>query len=266
MGWIIPHGVSTFTPQIDFLYYLILVITAIAFVLVEFGLLYFSLKYRTRPGRTALYAKGMVTDTVLQAFGKEGAAPAGAAAAAGHPAAYIHGSVAMEVTWTTVTAVVVVLIGILSAPVWNEIKGRNSVPADALAYNLAVKQFEWNFSYPGADGKLNTPDDFKVRNQLHVPVNRDVVVEATAEDVIHSFFVPAFRLKQDVVPGMHMRIWFRATEAGQYELGCAELCGLGHYRMRAFVFVQTQEDYDKWLAERAAQAQSEAQPSAVASR
>src|SRR6267378_6771633 len=160
MGWFIgplaatARSASTFTPQIDFLYYLILVITGVAFVLVEGGILFFAIKYRSRPGRTALYAKGMVTDTVLQAFGKE-AAPSATGAAAGHSAFYTHGSVALEVAWTSVTAVVVVLIGILSAPVWNHIKGRNSVPADALAFNLTAKQFEWNVGYAGADGKLN---------------------------------------------------------------------------------------------------------------
>ena len=233
MGWIIPHGVSTFTPEIDRLYYIILVITGIAFVLVEIGLIYFSFKYRAQPGRKAHYT---------------------------------HGNVTAEVIWTAIPAVTVVILGIMSAPVWIKVKGRNSVPAGALAYNITAKQFEWNVGYPGPDGKLDTPDDFKVRNQLHVPVNKDVVLESTAEDVIHSFFVPAFRLKQDIVPGMHMRIWFRATEPGVYEIGCAELCGLGHYKMRAFVTVHTQEEYDQWLAERAAQAQSEAQPSSVASR
>ena len=265
MGWFIsPAGASTFAPQIDFLYYLILAITGLAFVLVEVGIVVFAIKYRARPGRTALYAKGLVTDTLLQALGKEAAASGGAAA--GHPAFYTHGSVTLEVVWTSVTAVVVVLVGVLSAPVWNQIKGRTSVPAGALAYNVVAKQFEWNVGYVGPDGQLNTADDFKVRNQLHIPVDRDVVLESTAEDVIHSFFVPAFRVKQDIVPGMHMRVWFRATKVGQFEIGCAELCGLGHYKMRAFVTVHTQEDYDKWLAERAAQAQSDAQPSAVASR
>lgn len=233
MGWIIPGNASTFVSEVDFLYYLILVITGIAFVVVELGLIIFSLKYRAKPGRKAYYT---------------------------------HGNMTAEVIWTAIPAVTVIIIGILSAPVWNKIKGRNSVPAGALPYNVAAKQFEWNVGYPGADGQLNTGDDFKVRNQLHIPVNRDVVIEAQAEDVIHSFFVPAFRVKQDVVPGMHMRIWFRATELGQYELACAELCGLGHYKMRAFVTVHTQEEYDQWLAERAAQAQSDAQPSAVASR
>jgi len=104
-------------------------------------------------------------------------------------------------------------------------------------------------TYPGADGQLGTGDDFTVRNQLHVPVDTPVVVHLSSEDVIHSFFIPAFRVKQDAVPGMHIRVWFKAMETGEYELACAELCGLGHYRMRAAVTVHTADDYQRWLSE-----------------
>jgi len=76
-----------------------------------------------------------------------------------------------------------------------------------------------------------------------------VVVELTAEDVIHSFNIPAFRLKQDAVPGMHIRAWFEATLPGVYELGCAELCGLGHYKMRAVVTVHSAEEFQRWLGQ-----------------
>ena len=96
---------------------------------------------------------------------------------------------------------------------------------------------------------LGTADDFELRNQLHVVVNRPTVVMLRSEDVIHSFFVPAWRLKQDAVPGLGIRVWFQPTEVGQFELGCAELCGLGHYRMRAVVTVHTPEDYEQWLAQ-----------------
>lgn len=233
MGWFIPHGSSTFVPEIDFLYYLILVITGIAFVVVEGGLVYFCFKYRARPGQKAHYT---------------------------------HGNATAEVIWTAVPAVTVVIIGILSAPVWNKIKGRDSVPAGALAYGVAAKQFEWNVTYAGIDGQLGSADDFLVRNQLHIPVNRDVLINLTAEDAIHSFFVPAFRIKQDAVPGMMIRVWFRATEPGAFELACAELCGMGHYKMRAQVMVHTQEEYDQWLASRTSAAQSNAQPQSVASR
>ena len=219
--WFLPHnGASTFAPQIDFLYDVILVITGIAFVLVESGLIWFSFKYRARPGRKAFYT---------------------------------HGNATAEVIWTAVPAVTVVALGVMSAGLWNHIKGRNSVPANAIAYGVEAKQFEWNVTYAGADGQLGTADDFVVRNQLHVPVNKPILINLTSQDVIHSFFVPAFRLKQDAVPGMKIRVWFQATQAGTQELGCAELCGLGHYRMRAVVTVHTQEDYDKWLADQIAQ-------------
>jgi cytochrome c oxidase subunit 2 len=79
-----------------------------------------------------------------------------------------------------------------------------------------------------------------------------VVVHLGAEDVIHSFFVPAFRVKQDAVPGMHIRVWFEATEVGAFELGCAELCGLGHYRMRAMVTVHEQNEFREWTVTQAA--------------
>ena len=219
--WFLPHnGASTFAPQIDFLYDVILVITGIAFVLVESGLIWFSFKYRARPGRKAFYT---------------------------------HGNATAEVIWTAVPAVTVVALGVMSAGLWNHIKGRNSVPANAIAYGVEAKQFEWNVTYAGADGQLGTADDFVVRNQLHVPVNKPILINLTSQDVIHSFFVPAFRLKQDAVPGMKIRVWFQATQAETQELGCAELCGLGHYRMRAVVTVHTQEDYDKWLADQIAQ-------------
>jgi len=91
-----------------------------------------------------------------------------------------------------------------------------------------------------------------VRNQLHVTVNEPIAVELSSEDVIHSFFVPEFRLKQDAVPGMHIMAWFQATKTGEFELGCAELCGMGHYKMRARVFVHTPDEYKAWVAQQAA--------------
>ena len=219
LSWMLPPGASTFADKIDPLYYLILTITGIAFFVVEIGLIWFLFKYRGRPGQKAYYH---------------------------------HGSSKAEWTWTSITAFTVVVIGLLSAGTWDHVKGRHSVPADALPIGVNVRQFEWNFVYPGPDRQLGTPDDFTIRNQLHVPVNRPVVATMESEDVIHSFFIPSFRIKQDAVPGMHIRVWFQPTKVGSYELGCAELCGLGHYRMRAMVTVHSREDYDRWLAERAA--------------
>jgi cytochrome c oxidase subunit 2 len=219
-SWLLPPGASTFAGKIDLLYYVILAITGIAFVAVEVALVVFLVKYRSRPGRKA---------------------------------EYVHGSTKAEIVWTSVTAVTVVVIGLMSGPVWNLVKGRHSVPTDAMPLAVTASQFEWHFTYPGPDGRLGTADDFTLRNQLHVVVNRPAVALLRSEDVIHSFFVPAWRLKQDAVPGLGIRVWFQPTQVGSFELGCAELCGLGHYRMRAQVTVHTQEDYDRWLAEQQTQ-------------
>jgi cytochrome c oxidase subunit 2 len=214
MSWWLPLKASTFAGEIDGLFTAILIITGIAFVVVEVGLVWFSLKYRHRPGRTAYYT---------------------------------HGSNTAEVIWTAIPAVTVVALGVISNHYWKQIKGRDSVPTDSYPIGVHAKQFEWQYTYPGPDGKLGTADDYTIRNQLHVPVNRDVVVILTSEDVIHSFFVPVFRLKQDVVPGLTIRAWFNATVPGEYELGCSQLCGIGHYKMRTRVTVHTQADFDAWV-------------------
>lgn len=214
MNWMLPPSASTYAGEIDGLYYMILVITGIAFVIVEVGLLWFLIAYRSRPGRRARYT---------------------------------HGNNTAEIVWTAVPAVVVVIIGLLSGGVWMRIKGRDSAPANAIPIRMLAKQFEWHVTYPGPDGRLDTADDFQLRNQLHVPAGRPVNLRLEAEDVIHSFFVPAFRVKQDAVPGMHIPVWFEATTPGQYEIACAELCGLGHYRMRGMVTVHAGDAYEQWL-------------------
>ncbi len=218
MSWWLPLKASTFAGEIDGLFTAVLIITGIAFVVVEIGLVWFSLKYRNRPGRTAYYT---------------------------------HGNNTAEIIWTAIPAVTVVALGLVSNHYWKQIKGRDSVPADSYPIGVHAKQFEWQYTYPGPDGKLGTADDYTIRNQLHVPVNRNVVVILTSEDVIHSFFVPVFRVKQDAVPGLTIRAWFNATVPGEYELGCAELCGIGHYKMRTRVTVHTQADFDAWVKQQA---------------
>jgi cytochrome c oxidase subunit 2 len=213
----LPPSASTFAGDIDWLYYFILVITGVAFVVVEVALIWFLWKYRARPG---------------------------------HLAYHTHGNFKAEVIWTAVPAIVVVLIGVLSAGVWADVnRSADEMPPNALPVRIMGKQFEWLATYPGADGQLGTADDHTTRNALHVPVGRPIAITLEAEDVIHSFFVPAFRVKQDAVPGMRIPVWFEATTPGQYEIACAELCGFGHYSMRSMVTVYTQADYDSWLAQ-----------------
>jgi len=216
LSWLLPPGASTFTGEIDWLYDTILVVTGVAFVLVQATLIWFLIRFRGRPGRRA---------------------------------AYTHGNARAEYLWTGVTAAVVVWIGLASAGGWHRIKGHDSVPRGAYPLLITAKQFEWHITYPGRDGRLGTADDYTLRSQLHVPAGRPVVATLQSEDVIHSFFVPPFRIKQDAVPGMHIRVWFQPTQVGRFELGCAELCGLGHYRMRAVVTVHAQPDFDRWVTE-----------------
>ena len=114
---------------------------------------------------------------------------------------------------------------------------------------LIAKQFNWEFHYPGPDGQFDTLDDKTIDADLHVPVNKVVRVYLRAQDVIHSFYVPVLRLKQDVVPGREIIAWFEATKTGEYEIPCAELCGPGHSGMLGKLMIYTADDYEKWLQE-----------------
>ena len=219
MRWWLPDAASTFAGPIDTMFLVILIITGIALVVVEVGVVAFVIRYRARPGRKAFYT---------------------------------HGSTRAEVIWTAIPAVTMVALGLVSNHYWVLMKNAKSVPPNAIHIGVHAKQFEWQMRYAGGDGKLGTDDDLEVRNQLHIPVSQPVAVELTAEDVIHSFFVPEFRVKQDAVPGMNITAWFQATKTGEFEIGCAELCGNGHYKMRARVFVHTPEEYQAWLTQQAA--------------
>jgi cytochrome c oxidase subunit 2 len=116
-------------------------------------------------------------------------------------------------------------------------------PADSMDVYVMAKQWMWKFSYPDGPNGVNV---------LHVPVHRPVRLLMTSRDVIHSFFVPSFRIKQDVLPGRYTQTWFEATEPGVYQVLCTEYCGTGHSIMRAEVVVLSQPDFDKWLAEQQA--------------
>ncbi|MGH7475808.1 MAG: cytochrome c oxidase subunit II [Longimicrobiales bacterium] len=212
-SWL-PENVSTYGADIDQLYLIILWITGIIFIVVEAALIWFVVKYRHREGRKA---------------------------------AHIHGNWKVEVVWTVVPFILVTFIAAKSMGPWMAIKDPNRFPSNAVEIAIDAKQFEWNVTYPGADGRLGTDDDFQKRNQLHVPVGQPVRVRLSSEDVIHSLFLPSFRVKQDAVPGMQIAVWFEVTEPGEYVLGCAELCGLGHYRMRGSVTAYPGDAYDEWM-------------------
>ncbi|MFW6201071.1 MAG: cytochrome c oxidase subunit II [Gemmatimonadota bacterium] len=219
MQWGFPESVSTFGSEIDSIYTLILYVTGAMFVIVEAALIYFVVRYRRREERKA---------------------------------EYIEGHRGAEILWTAVPFLLVGLLAFRSADTWLDVKGADTVPPDALEIAVAASQFEWNVTYPGPDGRLGTDDDIADRNELNIPVDRPVRVTLTAEDVIHSFFLPEFRVKQDAVPGMETHVWFEATRTGDYVLGCAELCGLGHYRMRGTVTVHEPDAFERWQQEESA--------------
>jgi cytochrome c oxidase subunit 2 len=191
-----------------------------------------------------------------------------------HASSYLEGAVLV---------IEMVLLFAFSIPLWAARVDHVPSEKEALVVQVTAEQFAWNVHYAGPDGvfgrtdlKLidlqsnplgldrNDPaakDDVTTLNQLYLPANRPIIVKLRSKDVIHSFGVPEFRVKQDAVPGLTIPIWFvpdvttaeMRTRLGkpefQYEIACAQLCGLGHARMRGFVTVQTAEEFQKWLDE-----------------
>jgi cytochrome c oxidase subunit 2 len=214
LSWL-PENVSTFGGQIDTLFYVIYYITTAVFFAVQITLLVFLFRYRDRPGRQATYT---------------------------------HGNTTLEIVWTAVPAVILAVLALVSRSTWAEIK--ETQPPSDFMIGVSAKQFNWEIAYPGPDGKLDTPDDVHMDNDFHVPVNKVVRIQLKSKDVIHSFFVPNFRLKQDAVPGHSIPVWFKATKPGKYEVPCAELCGFGHSGMRGWVYVDTPEAYEAWARDK----------------
>jgi cytochrome c oxidase subunit II len=143
----------------------------------------------------------------------------------------------IEVTWTIIPTILAMGLFAWGADVYfyEEVP-----PGNALQINVIGKQWMWKIQHQEGEREINA---------LHIPVNRAVKLTLASEDVIHSFFVPAFRVKQDVVPGRFTTEWFKATRVGTYEFYCSEYCGAGHSKMRGKVYVMTPSDYENWLAQ-----------------
>jgi cytochrome c oxidase subunit 2 len=192
----------------------------------------------------------------------------------GAPASiYTPATAQQEKRWAIVPAVLMGLIAeggvlVIGMPVWAKMNA--PAPVDAVQVEVTAEQFAWNIHYPGQDGKmgrvkasllsLNNPigidkddpaakDDQILVGELHLPVSRPARIRLRSKDVLHSFLLPMQRVKQDVVPGMTIDLWFTPNKAGDFEIACAELCGMGHYQMRGLLRVESQEDFDKFLSE-----------------
>ena len=214
LSWWLPEDVSTYGKDIDFLFYLIYYITGAIFVLVAVAMIAFLVLYRHKEGRRATYT---------------------------------HGNTTLEIVWTIVPTLILVVLTFLSVPTWARIKMQ--MPPTDLTIQVNAKQFNWIVTYPGPDGKFGTEDDKTFDNEIHAPVGKPVRLILKAQDVIHSLYMPNLRFKQDAVPGREIPAWFNATKPGKYEIPCAELCGFGHSGMRGWLFVHTPEEYAKWVKE-----------------
>ena len=176
----------------------------------------------------------------------------------------------LEIWLTGLTALGVAAMLAPGLVVWSQFV---TVPDDATVVEVVAQQWSWSYRLPGADGQLGrsdsrlisgdnplgvAPDDpngaddvIVAAGDLHLPVDRPVKMLLRSVDVLHDFYVPEFRGKMDMVPGMVTYFWFTPTRTGQFEVLCAELCGTGHFLMRGYVLVDTPEDYDAWFAEQA---------------
>jgi cytochrome c oxidase subunit II len=241
-----PAAASLGGPAIDAQFHYTLIAMGVVFVAAQAGLGLFAWKYRERPGAAA--------------------------------ATYSHGNTKLEVVWTALTAILFFGLVIAGAHLWAEERFEPAQPG-SVQVEVTGLQFAWYFRYPGPDGKYGrtkpelidasaggeaavgldstdpaSKDDF-VTGTMYLPVDREVDLTLRAQDVIHSFFVPAMRFKQDAVPGLMIHMHFTPDKVGDYEIACAELCGLGHYKMHGILKVVSQKDFDAWTAQREAEKQ-----------
>lgn len=237
--WWFPPTITAFGAEYDEQFHRTLLITGTIFVLAQLGLALVIFRSRDR----------------------------------GQKVSFFEGNSTMEFVWTLATIVMFVGLGLYGEHAWAEAHFQGAAEG-ALQVEITGQQFNWNFRYAGPDGKWGSTkpelvsassgnplgldprdpagkDDI-VTPVMYVPVGREVEVLIRTLDVTHSFYVRELRLKQDAVPGMVIHMHFDALVPGQYEIACAELCGLGHYKMRSFLNVVSQEEYDKWVKDQEA--------------
>jgi cytochrome c oxidase subunit 2 len=208
--------VSSYAADIDFLILFIGVIVGIWFFLCEAMFFWLIFRYRASSGRKPQYITG--DEKHLK-------------------------------RWITIPHALVLLCDIaiifFAVRVWYHVK-QYSPPADATV-RVIGQQWAWSFVHPGPDNKLDTPDDIRTVDDLHVEVNKTYHFELTSRDVMHSFSVPVFRLKQDAIPGRIIKGWFKAIQTGEHDIQCAEICGIGHGVMAARIFIESSQAHASWM-------------------
>lgn len=231
----LPPPVSSYAGGIDWLMRLLHVVMIGIFVVWGIYFIYCLIAYRARDGQRGTYHQS------------------------GEKASFIpDGLILAFEMW---------LILAFGIPIWASVKQETPPEDGSLVVNVIAQQFAWNFQYPGPDGKFGrrsaslvtasnpiglddtdpaSKDDILTINNLNVPTGKPTILHMTSKDVIHDFQVVNFRNKQDVVPGLNTRLWFQPMTTGKFEIGCAQLCGLGHTTMVGNVWVQTPEEFAEW--------------------
>ncbi len=217
-----PLGISSVAEKIDRLFWLATVWTGATGLVIVAILLFFIIRYRRRHGHSAFYTHGDNRGSHLLTL--------------------------------TLAALVFIALDLNLAYhdhlVWEAMFGRPPSVNDALLVEVMPEQFAWNVRYAGADHLFGTADDVVTMNDLHVPVGKPVIVQLTSRDVIHSFFLPNLRIKQDAIPGMVTTLYFQPETVGDFNIACAQHCGLGHYRMKGAFVVESDDQFQRWMVEK----------------
>jgi cytochrome c oxidase subunit 2 len=209
-------SLSTYSGDLDRLVVLVTILAGVWFILAEAVLFWLIFRFRARPGV---------------------------------PAQYITGKEKHLKRWVNIPHYLIIVcdvfIIIAAVQVWVRIK-QTLPPADETV-RIVGRQWVWTFTHAGADGKLDTSDDITTTDELHVVAGKTYHFQLESLDVLHSFFVPVFRLKQDAIPGRTITGWFKATAPGTHDILCAEICGIGHGVMGARIVIETPEQHAAWL-------------------
>jgi len=212
---------STFAGDIDFVFSLIFWLVGFWFLAAQVVFFYLILRFRKR--------------------------------SPGQKAEYITGELKSEKRFITIPHLLVlvcdVFIVFFAVKVWYQVKQDLPTSPTQQVVRVVAQQWAWVFTHPGPDGRLDTGDDIRTVNELHVEVDRLHHFQLTSRDVLHSFSVPVFRLKQDAIPGRVITGWFHPSATGEHDIQCTEICGIGHGLMPARIFIETPEQHAAWVAE-----------------
>ncbi len=215
LEWLLPSA-STYAADIDRLFDVITLLVGIPFLIACYLFFSFILRFKAKSGKKAMYITGTEHQYIK----------------------WIHWAHIPILTFD-------VIIVVMAVNVWYDVK--QNLPEANATVRVIAQQWAWTFVHPGPDNVLDTADDITTVNELHVAANTLYHYKLEAKDVLHNFSVPVFRLKQDAIPGRVITGWFEATRTGEFDIQCAEICGIGHGLMPARIFIASSEQHAAWV-------------------